>query len=176
SWVNGYDMDGTVWEWVGDWYDATYYQQRVVNDPAGPASGTTRVLRGGSWFNDALCARGACRHVRYTGRPPDTRDEAIGIRIITPANAPGEAVMAGSPTAQASTQVAAAQCAGFVPSRMVIGRQARVSPGDPNRLRDEPNGKVIGKIPGEGVFLVVDGPRCTQDGTDGMAWWKVDYN
>ncbi len=44
-----YDMRGNVWEWVQDWYGRPYPAQPVV-DPQGPASGSNRVVRGGSWF------------------------------------------------------------------------------------------------------------------------------
>ena len=44
-----YDMLGNVWEWVSDWYDEAYYAKKAGVDPPGPANGTLRVLRGGSW-------------------------------------------------------------------------------------------------------------------------------
>ena len=58
--------------------------------------------------------------------------------------------------------------------RLVIGLTARVTPGAPNNLRAQPNseGELIGEIPGEGEFMVLDGPVCV----DGLAWWQVDYN
>ncbi len=50
--VGVYDMAGNVMEWVQDWYDDDYYETSSDTNPLGPADGTARVLRGGSWLSD----------------------------------------------------------------------------------------------------------------------------
>lgn len=44
-----YDMTGNVWEWVSDRYADNYYAKSPTNNPSGPITGQSRVLRGGSW-------------------------------------------------------------------------------------------------------------------------------
>ena len=63
-----YDMSGNVWEWCNDRYDSGYYSSSPTNNPQGPASGSTRVLRGGSWNNVfAYFCRVANRGLKYPG-------------------------------------------------------------------------------------------------------------
>jgi len=47
------DIAGNVYEWVADYYDNTYYSHSPNSNPTGPASGKSRVMRGGSWQMEA---------------------------------------------------------------------------------------------------------------------------
>jgi formylglycine-generating enzyme required for sulfatase activity len=44
-----YGMSGNVWQWTNDWYDENYYRKSPKDNPIGPETGRTKVLRGGSW-------------------------------------------------------------------------------------------------------------------------------
>jgi formylglycine-generating enzyme required for sulfatase activity len=76
--ANGYglhDMAGNVFDWCWDWYDAAYYANRT--DPTGPATGVARVLRGGSWKNDAFIAH--CSY-RVSVPPGSPLNDGYGFR------------------------------------------------------------------------------------------------
>jgi formylglycine-generating enzyme required for sulfatase activity len=70
-----YDMHGNVWEWCQDWYSK--YEGAAVDDPAGPASGRVRVLRGGSFLYVTVDCRSAVRN----SRQPDFHFVYIGFRV-----------------------------------------------------------------------------------------------
>ncbi len=55
------DMAGNLAEWTNDWYDGTYYAQNVNVNPPGPASGVSKVIRGGSWADRPYFSRAVNR-------------------------------------------------------------------------------------------------------------------
>ena len=68
-------MHGNVWEWCEDWHGD--YPTGEVTDPTGPKTGSNRVGRGGSWFDDAVYNRAA-----YRGwDEPDYRCGYVGARL-----------------------------------------------------------------------------------------------
>ena len=46
------DLSGNVWEWANDWYASGYYSISPGSNPPGPETGSSRVVRGGSWSVD----------------------------------------------------------------------------------------------------------------------------
>ena len=71
-----YDMSGNVSEWCQDWYGS--YSSNAQTNPQGPASGTSRVCRGGGWYSDA-------EHCRVSNRgnyTPDYRFSNLGLRLV----------------------------------------------------------------------------------------------
>ena len=70
-----HDMYGNVWEWCSDRYGD--YPSGSVTNPIGPASGSFRVTRGGSWIGDGTYLRSAKRG----SNNPSYRTIGIGFRV-----------------------------------------------------------------------------------------------
>lgn len=73
-----HDVHGNVWEACSDWFGEAYFANSPENDPTGPTSGETRVLRGGSWGNRA----NGCRSWERGGQLPDDRSFYVGFRVL----------------------------------------------------------------------------------------------
>jgi len=77
-----WQMSGNVWEWCADWFDARYYAVSPGRNPGGAATGTSRVMRGGSY----LCHASYCHRYRVAARSANTPDSAsanLGFRCAS---------------------------------------------------------------------------------------------
>jgi sulfatase modifying factor 1 len=74
-----YSVAGNAWEWCADWFDATHHRTASQDNPKGPATGTARVMKGGSF----LCHKTYCHRYRVAARSsnsPDSSTANIGFR------------------------------------------------------------------------------------------------
>jgi formylglycine-generating enzyme len=69
-----HNVTGNVWEWCADWLDIDYYRASPVEAPQGPATGTSKVQRGGSY----LCHASYCRRYRVSARFGSGIDSSTG--------------------------------------------------------------------------------------------------
>jgi formylglycine-generating enzyme required for sulfatase activity len=73
-----HDMHGNVWEWCSDWFDTDYYRKSPRRDPQGPAEGSSRVFRGGSWDDIGQ----NCRSAHRNADAPSFRSHSLGFRVV----------------------------------------------------------------------------------------------
>ncbi|MFN9221589.1 MAG: SUMF1/EgtB/PvdO family nonheme iron enzyme [Planctomyces sp.] len=74
-----FDMAGNTWDWCSDWYSSGYYAKSPAADPAGPASGSSRVVRGGCWNYGPDSVRAGYRN----DYDPGNRSSNIGFRVCS---------------------------------------------------------------------------------------------
>jgi len=78
-----YDTHGSVWEWCSDGYFRRYYESSPMSDPQAASTGKKRVVRGGSWMENAALCRSASRH----GCVPHFRWKNLGFRVVAVSSA-----------------------------------------------------------------------------------------
>lgn len=109
----------------------------------------------------------AAVQLAFATNTPDEAVQAVVIPTLTP--------LRPSPTvAPTATPIICYGGTVPMPPRLIIGEYGRVTPGEPNNLRDAPasNASLVGQIPGGDVFRVIAGPECDYYG---RPWWRVQY-
>ena len=100
-----FDLHGNLFEWTHDWYGD--YGVDALTDPLGAKEGSYRVLRGGSWDDDAAHCRTAFRY----SDDPTFRSNDNGFRLaLSPSGVTPEAAsVKGAEPSGAGTEGASAE-------------------------------------------------------------------
>jgi formylglycine-generating enzyme required for sulfatase activity len=75
-----YDQAGNVLEWVSDWFDAGYYEISPAANPAGPITGSSKVMRGGGWHYEGGQNWHVLESYHRNAIPPAYEGRVIGFR------------------------------------------------------------------------------------------------
>ena len=81
-----YDMHGNVWEWCSDRFHSNY--NGAPTDGTSWETGTdgNRVLRGGSWSNNAVLCGAANRNYAYAGGSNGSRGFRVAVAVAVPSS------------------------------------------------------------------------------------------
>jgi eukaryotic-like serine/threonine-protein kinase len=131
-----YDMSGNVSEWVNDWYNPAYYQNSPSKNPQGPASGISRVLRGGSW-NDTFKTLSTNRD----SLTPTGSYYTFGFRCAS-SNPPSTTSESSSPDAK--------------PASTIVAPVSMLGTGETLLEEDFESGQARGFTPENGKWSIVD--------------------